>query len=169
MNKDGKPRKKRTKVELINHYSPFGKFLINHRQLREKNNLLIKYKSKAPVPTLRGTLISDNFVSLISDILDTKRINIQTQKKLDKDEGDLFDHLIKTCKLVNDLNYHRVSMDMNDIMKLFEILRGGFMAGNHSIELKNELIDVITLLSSPIAKKITKDDANDFIDYINNI
>ena len=42
---------------IIERYVPFGKFIINHYQL-DKNILLVKYPSLAPVPKLKRTIIS---------------------------------------------------------------------------------------------------------------
>jgi hypothetical protein len=82
---------------------------------------------------------------------------------------DLFEHLIKTCKLKDELNYHRVSMDLDDIIHRFEILRGGLLAGNHSVELKEELINIISFLTNPSVKKISKADGDDLISYLKSL
>jgi hypothetical protein len=171
MNKEviKKPRKPRAKKEPVNHYTEFGKYILNMRQLLEKNKLLIKYKSMAPVPEIRGIKVSDDFVSLINDIVDTNKINIQTQKKLSSVEMDLLEKLLKICKLKDKLHYHRVSMDIPDIMHRFEILRGGILAGNHSAELIEEIVNVISFLTIPSVNKIEKVDANEMISYLKNI
>ena len=143
------------------YYHQFGKYILNRRQLN-LNKLLIKYKGHlGPVAGFPSKNISDTFKSLINDILDINQINIQTQKQLSVTEADLFDALIKKCALVNVLEYEYRTKDMNDYMQTFEVLRGAYLAGNEDV--KEELKDVINLLSNPAINKISKEDANEML------
>ena len=143
------------------YYYQFGKYILNRRQLN-LNKLLIKYKGHlGPVAGFPSKNISDTFKSLINDILDINQINIQTQKQLSVTEADLFDALIKKCALVNVLEYEYRTKDINDYMQTFEVLRGAYLAGNEDV--KEELKDVINLLSNPAINKISKEDANEML------
>ena len=143
------------------YYHQFGKYILNRRQLN-LNKLLIKYKGHlGPVAGFPSKNISDTFKSLINDILDINQINIQTQKQLSVTEADLFDALIKKCALVNVLEYEYRTKDINDYMQTFEVLRGAYLAGNEDV--KEELKDVINLLSNPAINKISKEDANEML------
>jgi hypothetical protein len=143
------------------YYYQFGKYILNRRQLKLKK-LLIKYPGHlGPVAGFPSTQISDTFKSLIDDILDVNKINVQTQKDLSNKEAELFDKLISKCGLVKALDYQYRTKDLNDYMMRFEILRGSYLAGNEDV--KEEFIDIINLLSNPAIQKISKDDAKEMI------
>ena len=90
---------------IVKRYIRFGKFDLNHYQLNENNILLVKYpKSRGPVAKLKSTKVSNNFKSLIHDLIDTQKINKAIQKKLNTKEMDLFELLItKSANASGDL------------------------------------------------------------------
>ena len=146
-------------------YSDFGKFVINHYQLKT-NILLVKYsKSHAPVPKIKGTIISNDFKNLITDLLKNESINEELQNKLKDHEIDLFDLLINISGLANQLNYKRIETSVHDIINKFEVLRGELVAGNNSDILKNDLANVITLLNVKY-NKISDSDAIELLDIL---
>lgn len=51
-------------------------------------------------------------------------------------------------------------------MNKFEILRGSLNAGNNNMEIKNELMDIIDLLSNKIYNKIPVEEVKDFKDCV---
>lgn len=159
----GKYRK--TKENFIDAlYHQFGKYIINRRQLN-KNKILIKYpKHLGPVAGFPGIEISDTLKSLIDDILDTNRINIQTQKNLSTTEADYFDKLIKKCGLVDVLNYQYRTRDIHDYIQRFEVLRGSYLAGN--MDVVNELTNIIHLLSNPAIARISQQDAEEMLNEL---
>ena len=151
---------------IIKRYIRFGKFDLNHYKLNQ-NVLLIKYpKSRGPVSTIRATKISDDFKSLILDLLDTQKINKALQKKLDKNEMDLFENLIRKSGLEEQLDYERSKMDVDDYVHKFEILRGELVAGQNSRIMKDELIEVIKILNNKEYNKISDEDANELIEIL---
>lgn len=153
--------KKKHKISYkeINYYT-FGKFILNRKILNDENILLIKYpKSHGNVPKLRRTIISDTFKNLINDLLDTQQLNIQIQKNLTDKEQDLLDLLLSLSLLKKQLNFSKQYKDINDYVIRFKILQGSISAGNDSDDIKNELIDIINILSNPIINKISIDNA----------
>ena len=151
-------------------FIPFGKFMINRKDL-EQNKLNLKYpNSKGRHPIFKKkTEISDDFKDLIYDILHTHKINIQTQKNLNDKEANMFHDLIHSCKLDVYLKYKRVTKDISDYVHRFTILHGAICAGNHARETLNEIRDVIQLLANPTINKIKTEDSKDLIDYIDYI
>jgi hypothetical protein len=151
-----KPRK--CNYKEVNFYA-FGKFILNRKRLNDENILLIKYPvSNAPIPKIKRTPITDEFKNLINDLLDTKKINIETQKKLTKKEADLFELLLRLSGLTDHLNYTRVSKDINDYKKRFEVLQGSLNAGNDSDIIIDELKEIILLLSNKTVGIISLED-----------
>ena len=146
-------------------YIQFGNYMLNHFQL-ENNILLLKtLKSFGPVYNLRRTVISDDLKSLISEILHTGEINIDLQKDLSLDDTLLFEKLLKVSKLTDTLNYKRQSNNLDDIINRFEVLRGGLIAGNQSLELKKELQEIITILIK--YNKINENKGFELIEILN--
>lgn len=161
-----KGKYKKSKLDFKDaYYHQFGKYILNRRQLN-LNKLLIKYKGHlGPVAGFPSKSISDTFKSLIDEILDVNQINITQQKNLSTAEADLFDALIKKCGLVSVLDYEYRTKDINDYMQHFEVLRGAYLAGNEDV--RQELVDIINLLSNPAINKISSDIAKEILDEIN--
>ena len=146
------------------YYYSFGKYLLNRKKLNENILLIKQIKSLGPVSKLKRTVISDDFKSLINDLLDTSKINIQTQKKIHQDEIILLEHLLNISGLTEVLNYSRKEKDANDYIQRLKLIQGILDAGNDNIDIKNEAIEIIKLLSNPNINRINKNDADMLID-----
>lgn len=140
------------------NYYVFGKFILNRDYLNNKNKLLVKYGtgSHAPVPKIRQQSISDEFKSLINDILDTKRLNKDIQKRLQHNEQDLLELLLTLSGLKEQLKYQRLVNDIGDLIHRFTILQGSVAAGNDSSEVIMEIKQVMTLLK--LSGKLSESD-----------
>jgi len=146
----------------------FGnKTAINTKKLAQ-NLVYLKYqKSLGPICSFRGMRkITNEMKALLIDLLDTGEINVDLQKKLDPEMATLFEKMLSVAKLTSTLKYKKAVMSVEDFIARFEILRGGFVAGNHSEELRKELTELIKLLSSPMVGRISADDAAEFIDFL---
>jgi len=129
-------------------YVEFGKFILNYYQLENNNILLIKYpKTLGPVPKLRSTIISDNFKFFLQDLINSQKINIDLQKEISTEEIKILEKLINLSGLSQYLKYKKIGFDRNiqDTIQRFEVLKGGLLAGNQSIELKEELSKILQL------------------------
>jgi hypothetical protein len=152
------------KTTIERRYVRFGKFDLNHFKL-DDNILLIKYPvSRAPVPKIKSTKISDEFQALIRDLMDTQKINTFIQKRLGKAESELFGLLIRLAGLTEQLEYKKQVMTIDDYIHRFNILKGELSAGNDSRIMKNELMELIDILNK--AGKISDIDATEFIDLL---
>ena len=130
---------------IIERYVEFGKFIINHYQL-DKNILLVKYPKLGPVPKLRRTKISDEFKMLLQNLIDTQLIDIDLQKQLKNDEILIFENLINLSGLIKYLNYKRFdNLNIQDYVHRYKLLSSGMNAGNQSIEIKQELTEILKL------------------------
>jgi len=130
-------------------YVEFGKFILNYYQLENNNILLIKYpKTLGPVPKLKSTIISDNFKFFLQDLINSQIINIDLQKEISTEEIKLFENLLNLSGLTQHLKYKRIDgidRTIQDTIHRFEVLKGGLIAGNQSIELKEELSKILKL------------------------
>jgi hypothetical protein len=159
--------KAKTITDLIDKlYVPFGKYILNTKQLKQNVLLIKNKKGLAPIAKLKRTEITDDFKNLLTDLIDTQRINIELQKELNNNEVVIFETLLSLCNLKNVLNYKRYSKSVDDYFHRLKIIQGSFNAGNTSNILKQEAIDIIKVLSSPIINKISLVDAEILIECL---
>lgn len=162
-----KQKQKQTIEQSIQkNYVDFGIHILNINQLK-KNVLLIKHKRTiGPVNKLRRTPISDDFKNLITHLIDTQEINIELQKELNDEEQNLFEKLLDISKIKKPLNYKRYTKTIEDYLHRLKIIQGSMNSGNTSDILKQEAIDIINVLSNPIIKKISIEDAKMLIECL---
>ena len=121
-----------TRLKSDSNYKEFGKFAINVKFLYQ-NALLVKYKkSYAPVPQIRRIHISDDFVNVMTYLLETNQIDYEQLRELSKSENDLFRLLIMKSGLFDTLkyNYNQTREKISDIVEQYEILKGEIEADN---------------------------------------
>ena len=146
------------------NYFQFGIMTCINRVKLNNNIILLKYvKNLGPINNFKQTKITNELKYFIIDILDTNKINVDTQKKLSNSDIVIFEKLLHATKMTSQLKYTKYISTIEDHIQRFNLLRSAISAGNQAVEIKNELIDLITLLSSPLINKINKSDANEFI------
>jgi len=126
-----------TKLKTDGNYKEFGKFAINMKMLYN-NILLVKYKkSYAPVPQLRRTRITDDFIEALIFIFDTNKIDYEKLRELSDKENDLFKTLMMRSGLFDLLkyNFNETREKLVDIVEEYEILKGQIEAENNNPEL----------------------------------
>ena len=126
-----------TKLKTDGNYKEFGKFAINMKMLYN-NILLVKYKkSYAPVPQLRRTRITDDFIDALIFIFDTNKIDYEKLRELSDKENDLFKTLMMRSGLFDLLkyNFNETREKLVDIVEEYEILKGQIEAENNNPEL----------------------------------
>ena len=64
------------------------------------------------------------------------------------------------------LNYKKQTLNIDDYVHRYTILKGELMAGNQSIETKLEMIDIIKLLNNKSINKISDEDATYMIETL---
>ena len=151
------------------NYIQFGIFLL-HTTMLNKNKLLVKYsKSFGPVGGIKQTIISNTLKYLLLDLIDSQKINIELQEKLNLDEIQLFEKLLTKSKLIGALNYKKVQIDTDKLIfnykKRLIILQGSFDAGNDNDEIINESKELISKLYN--LNELSKDNYNMLINIFN--
>lgn len=154
-------------VKETEHYKKLGKFMINMRYL-EKNKLIIKYLSYAPIPNLKQISITDKFKNLIIDLFDTNEINYQLLKSLDKPEIDLFKKIIDKSGLAQTLKFDetKTKLNIDELKNRFNVLRGVIVAGNVNSFILDELKEIVDELYKQEA--INRQDYLDLKDFLNS-
>lgn len=150
------------KLKTDYSYREFGKFIIQYKFLLD-NILLVKYKSYAPIPTIKRQDISDDLKDIIINIFDTGEINYQLGKTLNQSEKDLLTSLITKSGLKEQLKFNKVHLleDIKDIINDFNVLKGIIIAGNDNPDIITKIKVVLDKLV--LYKRITKKDALEII------
>jgi hypothetical protein len=153
------------KLKTDYSYREFGKFIIQYKFLMD-NIFLIKYKSYAPVPTLKRQEITDDLKDIIINIFDTGEINYQLGKTLGQNEKNLLIALIDKSGLKEQLKFNKVNLleDVNDVINDYNVLKGIIIAGNTNPEIIKQLKIVMDKLV--LYKKINKKDAIDILNEV---
>ena len=153
------------------YYKPIGRLLICTHALNNESvpYLLIKHNTEhfSAVPTIRRTQISNEFRALLNNFLENNIISLELQKELTDKEQYLVEKLIYVAKIPEKFKFQSKTID--DYKKQFNFLKAALIAGSNSIELKVELKEIIILVSNPIVKLITQEDATDFIEIIDEM
>ena len=114
------------------HY--IGKFYIEKHKLKD-NLLSVKYsKNEVPPSQLRPRSISTALRGLIEDVIADK-YNERVYNMLEDDDKRLFKKFVKVLKLPID-TYDDLD---KEYQKNYELLKGQFMSGNNSPEIKSQL------------------------------
>ena len=150
------------KLKTDYSYREFGKFIIQYKFLLD-NILLVKYKSYAPIPTIKRQDISDDLKDIIINIFDTGEINYQLGKTLNQSEKDLLTSLITKSGLKEQLKFNKINLleDIKDIINDFNVLKGIIIAGNDNPDIITKIKVVLDKLV--LYKRITKKDALEII------
>jgi hypothetical protein len=129
-------------------YREFGKFAINMKLLYQ-NVLLAKYKkSYAPIPNLKRTDVSREFVDVIKYIFDTNEIDYEKVRELSQKENDMLELLIMKSGLFNTLKYDKSKTrdDVNHIIEEYHILKGEIEADNNNPQVLEKMKKVVQRL-----------------------
>lgn len=152
-----------TQLKSTQNYKEFGKFAINMKLLYD-NTLLVKYKkSYAPIPTIKRTHISDEFVDALVYLFDTEKIDYEKLRELTHTENELFKSLIMKSGLYDKLkyNYNQTRENIKDVIEEYEIIKGHIEADNDNPELPLKAKKVLKKLKN--YGKISETEYNDIM------
>lgn len=165
-----KTRKKRAPNKFNyreNHYKPFGRLVISNKalNLEDKPYILLKHNTAtlSPVPLLRRKQISEQFKALLNHYLESNEISKELQKELSDEEQNI----LKTACYVAKIDFEFQSKSVDDYVKRFGSLKQKLIDGDISV--KEELKEILILLSNPVIKKISKEDANELLEIIDEM
>jgi hypothetical protein len=167
------PKKKRApnKFNYRDHYyKPFGRLIISVKALNEEDKpyILLKHNSDllSPVPKLRRKEISTDFRALLNNYLETNQISKELQKELSESEQNIL-QIAMYCAKIDGYEYQSKTVD--DYIKKFNLLKGALLAGNNNDIIKDELKQIVTLLSNPMINKITGAYATEIFEIIESM
>ena len=86
--------------------------------------------------------VSNEFVKLIINILEGKKITMDDIEELKSTERQLYDHLIAIGKLQKE-KPHKGDETIEKLKNQFEILRGEYDAGNNNPNIKKQIKTIL--------------------------
>jgi hypothetical protein len=138
----------KTQLKSSLRYREFGKFAINMKLLYD-NILLCKYKnSYAPVPKLKRTPVSQDFVDELLYVFDTNKIDYEKLRELSNKENELFKTLIMKAGVFDILHYDesKTREKIDDILEQYDILKGEIEADNNNPEIITKIKSILKKL-----------------------
>lgn len=145
-------------------YTPFGKFIIQHEKL-DNNVLLLKYPNSYGPTKIKRQIITDDIRNLLVNLLDTGKIDIDLQKRLDKDEKELFKRLITLSGLSKFLNYQDIKPNLKDYIDRIKIIQSSFAVGNNTTDNNEEIKELLQKLYE--LNNITLEERNELLECFN--
>ena len=131
-------------IKPTERYCKFGTLLLHKPMLNRYNRLSVKFPCLACVKEFPSQVISDDFASLIRDILNGTPLNQKKLNELSNREKMLFYNLCKRAKIDEQLGlFNYKEEESNKDMDRFELVRGMVLAGNNSPEILKELRTLI--------------------------
>lgn len=129
-------------LEPIKHALPklidFGRVKISPTSLYYKNTLAIKHKSGNSLTGVNNTRVSDQFVSIIMDLLKGKKPTLKDFSRLGIGEKQIYDQLIFMAGLSKDVD-NDFGSTKEDMKKRLQLVEGEIGAGNNNPDVKKEL------------------------------
>lgn len=155
------------KVFLKRNNKRFGKLQINVSELY-KNKLMVAYVSGSPFQKIKTKTISEDLASILIDIIETEgknEINEDILGRLSSEERDIFSTIIDYSGLRSYLRLKNKPRTINQCIARFQVLQGSIEAGNDSIEVIKEAVELLKILV--LANKIDKEEADTIIESLN--
>lgn len=129
-------------LQPIKHALPklidFGRVKISPTSLYYKNTLAIKHKSGNSLTGINNTRVSDQFVSIIMDLLKGKKPTLKDFSRLGIGEKQIYDQLIFMAGLSKDVD-NDFGSTKEDMKKRLQLVEGEIGAGNNNPDVKKEL------------------------------
>ena len=176
----------------INHvpteYIPFGKLILDLPRLQHQNKLRVLYPNHVNIKELRTTAVSQNFESIITQLIETSKFNHSIFEHLNKTEQDLMLLVFEKAGLHQYLKDMRTKRDKeidNHIMsnnkeepyhvnKLpkstidrWNVVKGSILAGNDNRNLVKEAINIVNTFKA--TGHVSNQDADEQIEYLKSL
>jgi hypothetical protein len=129
-------------LQPIKHALPklidFGRVKISPSSLYYKNTLAIKHKSGNSLTGVNNTRVSDQFVSIIMDLLKGNKPTLKDFSRLGIGEKQIYDQLIFMAGLSKDVD-NDFGSTKEHMKKRLQLVEGEIGAGNNNPDVKKEL------------------------------
>jgi hypothetical protein len=122
------------------NYRELGKYVVNMKQLKDRDILNVKFRSLGRIPQFKPVPISDVFKDYLLDLLENGKANPRIYDQIPVDERILFEKIATGAGIINALKLKRTITDEDKTDNdRFNILKGEYLAGNNSVALMKEL------------------------------
>lgn len=143
-------------------YVEFGKFALSKNHLNKGQLCIRSLKSGAYVHSIPTCEVSEDFVDILENFLQTEKLNERALKRLDKKEKQLISTLLNKSGLYGKYKI-KVAKTEEEIAEeeRFNLVKGEIIAGNDNPELIKELKRFI--MKFVIEGRIPKREANELL------
>ena len=122
------------------NYRELGKYVVNMKQLKDRDILNVKFRSLGRIPQFRPTPVSDIFKDYLLDLLENGKANPRIYDQIPIEERQLFEKIATGAGIINALKLKKTVTDEDKAdNERFAILKGEYLAGNNSVALLKEL------------------------------
>jgi hypothetical protein len=122
----------------------FGKFLLDNDKLNNNVVRIIYKKTGINHPQLKTTIVSDDFIDILQDVVNNSKFNERAYKKLEKEERDFMKSLIEKSGVNKILKIKDLDDDEEKSLKnRLVVIQGELEIGNNSPILKKEASEII--------------------------
>jgi hypothetical protein len=151
-------------------YRRFGSLQISIDNLYNNKKLMVSLVTGSPCTTIKNQKISDDLATILIDLLEQNgknEIDENIMGRLSSSERDLLKSVLDRSGLRRILKIKAKPRTISQVVTRFEMLQGSIEAGNTAKEIIKEAVELLTILQA--AGKISKEEADDFVDILNSI
>lgn len=127
----------------------FGNILLNLENLNDKQILSVKYYSNAGIKGIQKTNnLSQEFITIINEIIDNNKINYEVGKTLNTEEKELLKKLLYVSKIGKEFKFNENNLieSIVELKKRLYVIQGEIVAGNNNPLLIHKAIHIISKL-----------------------
>ena len=151
-------------------YRRFGALQISIDHLYNDRKLMVYLLTGSPCTTVKNQKISDDLATILIDLAEQNgknEIDENIMGRLSSSERDLLKAVLDRSGLRKILKLKDKPRTIGQVVTRFEVLQGAIDAGNTAKEILQEGIELVTILQA--AGKISKGDADEFVDILNSV
>jgi len=143
------------KLDPMNEYIPFGKYLLSLKQL-SKGKFMLRTKSKNPVLSFKTLLLTKKTKAIVQKLLQDIDVTFDEIDNLTEDERNIINQIVEKTEINTRLkipNTKKTQLE-KDLHK-FNVLRGSIVSGGDNIEMLRDFRRLLLHLTNEnyISKK----------------
>ncbi len=147
------------KLDPMNEFIPFGKYLLSLKQL-SKGRFMLRTKSRNPILSFKTIVLTRRTKAIVQKLLQDLDVTFDEIDSLSEDEKNDIDTIVSVTEINTRLrvpNTRRSKLEQK--LNKFNVLRGSIIAGNNNENLLREFRMLLVELNSEgyVSKKETSD------------
>ena len=147
------------KLDPMNEYIPFGRYLLSLKNL-QKNRFMLRTKSKNPVLSFKTLTLTRKTKAIVQKLLQDIDITFDEIDNLTEDEKNDIDTIVSVTEINTRLRVPNTKRSkLESKLNKFNVLRGSIISGNDNTEMLKDFRRLLVELNGEgyISKKETSD------------